>query len=90
LEEIVGCSVDLSGESWLERLLLSHYNPADDDTALRASGMPNVCPRDFERLRTSYALRRELWGSTKVTEDEPDIAVRKILDALGVSLRIGR
>lgn len=89
-EEIVGCHVDLSGEDWLERLLLSHYNPAEDDTALRASGMPNVCPRDFERLRTSYALRRELWGSTKVTEDEPDIAVRKILDALGVSLRIER
>jgi erythronate-4-phosphate dehydrogenase len=89
-DDVEGDEVDLAGERWLERLLLSHYNPADDDTALRASGMPDVCPRDFERLRTSYALRRELWGSTKVTEDEPDIAVRKILDALGVSLRIER
>jgi erythronate-4-phosphate dehydrogenase len=89
-DDVEGGEVDLAGERWLERLLLSHYNPADDDTALRASGMPDVSPRDFERLRTSYALRRELWGSTKVTEDEPDIAVRKILDALGVSLRIER
>ena len=87
---VEGGELDIAGERWLEKLLLNHYNPANDDAALRASGMPGVCPRDFERLRTSYALRRELWGSAKVTEDEPDIAVRKILDALGVSLRIGR
>ena len=89
-DDVEGAEVDLAGERWLERLLLSHYNPADDNAALRASGMPDVCSRDFERLRTSYVLRRELWGSAKVTEDEPDIAVRKILDALGVSLRIER
>jgi len=89
-DDVEGGEVDLAGERWLERLLLSHYNPADDDIALRASGMPDVCPRDFERLRTSYVLRRELWGSTMVTEDEPDMAGRKKLDALGVSLRIGR
>ena len=88
-DHVEGGEVDLAGERWLERLLLSHYNPAHDDTALRASGMPGVGPRDFERLRTSYVLRRELWGNTKVAEGEPDIAVRKKLDALGVALRIG-
>jgi len=76
-----GWAIDLA--DWLKGILIEHYNPAQDDAALRAVASPNIASEDFERLRRTYVLRGELAGSRLPYRHQVDSAMKRAAAALG-------